>query len=403
MPDPTRRALFRALSLGPALLAIRWPRVAQATMPEGQTGAAWGEAVRGHFTIARDTQYMNTGTLGSTPRVVVETMCDHLRLLEEELPAHAYTGEGEPPLAGYHPEDGLRSKLGALIGANGDELAITRNATMGMNFIAHGLDMAAGDEVLLTDQEHPGGRSGWDLRARRDGIVVREIPISPTDDTPDTIVQRFTEALTPRTRVLAIPHITSGQGCVLPVQRLCAVASTRNIFTVIDGAQAPGQVPVDLHTLGCDAYFSSPHKWLCAPKGSGFLYIRSAAQEHVWTTLAGGQWDNQTAGAFRFMQMGTGSRTHLVGYEATLDFWTRLGLDKVAAWDRRLADRLRAGIASNDRFRLHSPHHPEMAGAMVTWEIDGVEGPALQAALWDQARIRVRHVGKNRVRPCVSC
>ena len=111
----------------------------------------------------------------------------------------------------------------------------------------------------------------------------------------------------------------------------------------------------------------------------------------------------QTAGAFRFMQMGTGSRTHLVGYEATLDFWTRLGLDKVAAWDRRLADRLRAGIASNDRFRLHSPHHPEMAGAMVTWEIDGVEGPALQAALWDQARIRVRHVGKNRVRPCVSC
>lgn len=401
MPHPTRRALFSAFALTPGLLAIRSPAVAAAPLPAGPPTDDWARALRGHFFIAPDVAYMNTGTLGSVPRVVMGALTAHLAHLEEALPAHVYRGDAPwHPLSGYYPEDAIRGKLGALLGADGAEFALTRNATMGMNFVGHGLDLAAGDEVLITDQEHPGGRSVWDLRAKRHGIRVTEVPLHPETDTPQAVVDRFAAAMGPKTRVLAVPHITSGRGMVLPVDALCALARAKGLFSVIDGAQAPGQVPVDLHGIGCDAYFSSPHKWLCAPKGSGFLYVRTAAQSQLWTTLAGGQWDAQDKGMFRFMQFGTGCRSHLVGYEATLDFWTRLGIDTVTTHDRALADRLRAGLGAMDRARIHSPIHPGLAGAMVNWSLEGVPGATLETALWDQARIRVRKVGGERVRQC---
>src|SRR5262249_27045303 len=144
----------------------------------------------------------------------------------------------------------------------------------GMNFIAHGLDLRRGDEVVAFATAHTGGRRGYDLRAKRDGIVVREYHLDDPVPDPDTIMKAYLAQTTARTKVWAIPHISSSRAIRFPVKELCAAARDRGIFSSVDGAQCIGHIVVDVKDLGCDAYFGSPHKWLLAPKGVGFLYIK---------------------------------------------------------------------------------------------------------------------------------
>ncbi|MCP4808378.1 MAG: aminotransferase class V-fold PLP-dependent enzyme [Proteobacteria bacterium] len=378
----TRRSMFGLLAASPALLTVRHARAE----PQGEYLLPDGQA------------YFNTGTLGASPRAVIDAMARDLAHVEETLAEWNFPkGAGQPPMAGYRPDDAVRAKLGAMFNVHGQDVALTRNATMGMNFLAHGLDLKPGDEVLITDQEHPGGRTGWDLRSRRDGIVVREVAVDL--DSPDAIATAFEGAWSPQVRVVAVPHITSRLGLVLPVHRLAGLARDRGALCVIDGAQAPGQLVVDIAKIGCHAYFSSPHKWLLAPKGTGFLWIAPELQDRLWTTLASTQWDNREDGAFRFMQLGTGNRSLVVGLEAALDWWTGLQPAQVQAHGRSLADRLREGLVEQGA-TVHSPTHPDLAGSMVTWSLGG-DTRALMNALWDQERIRVRAVEHDtQIRQC---
>ena len=153
--------------------------------------------------------------------------------------------------------------VAAFFGAAAEEVALTQNATMGMGFLANGLELAPGDEVLSTDQEHVGGICPWRLYAKRRGIVVRELPLLPAcADGPEGIVRLFAAAITPRTRVLMVSHITSSLGILLPVKELSALARERGVLSLIDGAQAVGQIRVDVGELGCDAYVGSPVQYV---------------------------------------------------------------------------------------------------------------------------------------------
>jgi selenocysteine lyase/cysteine desulfurase len=239
------------------------------------------------------------------------------------------------------------------------------------------------------------------MRAQREGIIWRplEIPIPPPD--PETIVNIFAAAITPRTRVIAIPHITSMLGIVLPVRQICQLARPRGIFTIIDGAQAVGQLHVNVKEIGCDAYFSSPHKWLLAPPGNGFLYIRQEKLGEVWTTLCSSEWNNYRDGAYRLMQYGTGNLSLLKGLEAAIDFHLRIGPDRVEKRIVGLANRLREGLQKIHGVTILSPVHPELAGAMVTYRVNGITGPQLMDEMWKR-KIRVRSMGgENGVRQSV--
>src|SRR3989442_148475 len=135
-----------------------------------------------------------------------------------------------------------------------DELALVRNATEGNNIVCNGLDMKAGEEALLTDQEHPGGRCCWEQKAARFGIRLNYVSLPKPPTSVDEIVERFAKAMTPRTRIVVFSHITTVTGVVLPVREICQLARKRGILTHIDGAHAIGQVPLNLHELGCDFY-----------------------------------------------------------------------------------------------------------------------------------------------------
>src|SRR5262245_21690873 len=372
-----RRTFLSSLAAVPVLAARPALKAEAAAAPAPDDASVFAEARR-HFLIPDGVAYCNTGTLGASPREVVDALADGTRKLETELAAWPYFQADGEPLTGYQPMAELRGAVGALIGATADEIALTQNATMGMSVLANGLDLAAGDEVLSTDHEHTGGICCWRLRAKRHGVVVKELPLGPAlAGGPDAIVKLFADAMTPKTRVLSFSHITSGLGILLPTRQLCSLARERGVLSVVDGAQAVGQILVNVKDLGCDAYAGSPHKWLLAPKGTGFLYVRKDAQDRFWTMLASTVWDDRDKGAFRFMQYGTGSVPVADGLRAALRFVEGIGVDRIAKWDAMLTKRLRDGLAKIPKARLASPADPRLAAAITTFRIEGVSAPAL--------------------------
>jgi selenocysteine lyase/cysteine desulfurase len=354
------------------------------------------EQARPHFLIPAGVAYCNTGTLGASPREVVEALVRGIENLEAELADWPYFQADGEPLTGYQKLTELRGQMGALMNASVDEIALVQNATMGMGFLANGLDLDAGDEVLSTDQEHGGGIGPFRLKAKRHGIVVKELPLlDAVDKGPDAVVRLFADAMTARTRVVMFSQITSGLGIHLPTEELCALARENGALSIVDGAQAIGQVRVDVKRLGCDAYAGSPHKWLMAPKGTGALYIKRDVQERVWPTLASYAWDDDEAGAFRYMQYGTGSLPVAHGLRAALDFIDAIGMERIERWDLMLAHRLRDGLAEIPRVRVASPDDRRFASAITTFKVDGVTARQLQKDLWAR-KVRVRAQGDER-------
>ena len=391
----SRRTFLRHLAV-PGLAVTAAPvldALARATpfvaAPQADDAAIFAQARR-HFLIPPGIAYCNTGTLGASPREVVDALTTGIRRIETELADWPYEQADGDPLTGYQPLVELRAAVGRFVNASSAEIAINQNATMGMNCLANGLDLAAGDEVVSTDQEHGGGISPWRLLAKRRGVVVKELALEPAlNGGPEAVTRLFAAAMSPRTRVVMFSHITSGLGALLPARELCALARERGALAIVDGAQAVGQIQVDVQALGCDAYVASPHKWMMAPKGTGFMYIRKDVQPRFWTTLASYQWDNQQDGAFRFMQYGTGSVPVTEGLQAALRFIDGIGMARIERWDAMLTKRLRDGLAGISAVRVASPGDPRLASAITTFRVEGVKAKALQDALWAR-RVRVR-------------
>lgn len=394
-----RRNFLGALAAAPVIHGVLGRGASEASVvPDSAatTDAEVFERLRGEFLFPRDVTYCNTGTLGAIPREVMEAMVNGLRGTEAALPDWPYFQADGEPLTGYQPLLAARARAARFLGAEADEIAITQNATVGMNALGNGLDWKVGDEVLTTDQEHGGAVSIFRLMAKRRGIVVKELPLSAAvGGGPEGILAQFRAASSPRTRAIMVSHITSQFGIRMPVEGLIALARERGALSLIDGAQAVGQVRVNLHELGCDAYVASPHKWLMAPKGTGLLYIRRGAQSQFWTTLASYQWDNQEQGAFRFMQCGTGSTALIDGLMAAIALGERNTMERVERWDLMLTTRLREGLGKIKGVVSSSPADPRLASAITTFRVEGVSARDLQNALWAR-KIRVRAQGDDK-------
>src|SRR5262249_14681042 len=229
--------------------------------------AYWRE-LRRQFVIPPEESYLNNGTVGSSPWPVLRAVFDGY--LETEKMAQE--DPEDYPIWGYAAWNEFRDPLARFIGCSRDELALVRNATEANSYIASGVDLKAGDEVLISRQEHPGGGPPLNPRARRYGIVVKKFTLPLPAASPAEILQRVSDAITPRTRVIFVSHITTVTGVVLPIREIAALARSKGILSAVDGAHVIGMIRLDVKELGCDMYTSSPHKWLLAPKGTGLLY-----------------------------------------------------------------------------------------------------------------------------------
>ena len=351
------------------------------------------EQLRSFFMIPMDEAYLNTGTIGATPTPVLYAMVSHLQKVAFEIAREDWSGGGQDLLSGYFPYPDLRKKLGSIINADMKDISLTQNAHMGMNTLALGMIMKKGDEVIQTNVEHTGGKSGWEVRARRDGIVIKQIPVVSPIKNPEQIINLIEKAINRKTKVIAVPHIISGTGEILPVKQICSLARSKGILTVIDGAQTIGHIPVDVKDIGCDAYFTSPHKWLLAPAGSGLLFMKHGLSAHIQPSMPSGNWDSHDDEGFRFTMRGTSNEALMKGYEAAVDFHLKIGNKRVTDRVKFLGDYLREKLLDLDNVEILTSVHPEMSSGMTTYGVSGKSGAELRAAMWKKYKLQPRPVG----------
>src|SRR5438067_1117572 len=209
--------------------------------------AYWAE-IRKQFLIPSDEVYLNNGTVGSCPAPVLRAIFDGYNETEKM----AQADPEDYPIWGYAAWNEFRDPLANFVGATRDEIALVRNATEANNYIANGIDMKAGDEVLMSDQEHPGGEQPWLLRAKRYGVVVKKYQIPLPPKSPAESLNRVTDAITPQTRIIFTSHITTVTGVVQPVKEIAALARSKGILSAFDGAHVIGMMPLNLRDIGCD-------------------------------------------------------------------------------------------------------------------------------------------------------
>ena len=322
--------------------------------------AYWTRVRRGQFLLPEGRAFLNPGSLGVMPRSVLQAVF-------ESLNRGAEYATDTVQRWGYESLDAERAEMAGFLGCAADELAFTHNCTEAMSFIAAGLDLKPGDEVLTTNQEHGGGISCWRIKAARSGIVLREVDLSVTPHNPRELFERIVSALGPRTRVLSFSGITSPTGLVLPARELCEAARARGVITVLDGAHMDGQMQVNLRKLSCDYFAGSPHKWLFAPAGCGLLYGRPEALDRLWTTVASSGWDNKSGlKAARFMMVGTNNRATIDGMIAGVRFLRALGEEAVYERQQSLSGHALAEARRRAYLEVVTPIDPSLHRAMVS-------------------------------------
>lgn len=306
--------------------------------------------------------FLNNGSLGVAPRPVVQAVVDY-------LDQSAALVEDKYPRWGYETLDEHRQELAAFFGCRKEELALTHNATEAMNTVANGLDLKEGDEVLTTDQEHPGGSCCWLQKQARCGIRVRKVEIPLPPKSPEQLAGLLISSIGPRTRVLSFSGITTTTGLVFPIRQICRAARQKGVISVVDGAHMNGQVPVDLHGLECDYFAGSPHKWMFTPAGCGFLYAREEMLDRLWVNVATSNWDSREMKAARFMQVGTNNRAIFEGFIAGLRFLKQLGPARVYARIHQVARMCFEKARALPGVEMLTPDDDRMFGGLVTFRL----------------------------------
>lgn len=331
--------------------------------------------------------YLNTGTAGIAAEPVLARLMEEIARFERQGEA-VYHAMQERMEAG-------RVRVAALLGVDADELAFTRNATDGVNLVAWGLRWGPDAEVLLSDEEHPAMDLPWHHLRGSGGPRVRTFRV---DRDPAATLANARALVTGRTRLIGASHVSCVSGARLPARELCALAAEHGALSLLDGAQAVGQFPVDVRGLGPDFYVGNGHKWLHGPKGTGFLYVRRDRLDTLGATHVG-------AGAFerpmdldrlwpvpsaRRYEYATRSYGTYAALGVAIEWLEGLGWERVERRLAHLSGYLKERLRAVPGVTLASPEAWEHSSALVTFGLAGVEGEQIRDALWEEAKIRSR-------------
>ncbi len=316
------------------------------------------KVIREQFPLTHDRVYFNNGTMGPSPFVVREALKAAIDVIDT-------SGE-------YGGWDTARAKLAKFVNAEETEISLTHNVTEGINVVAWGMPLKAGDEVILTTHEHAGNALPWLNRAKYDGIAIKTL--KPAQTAAENL-NRINDLITKRTRAIAIPHITCTIGQVFPAREITRLAHDKGLFAFFDGAHGPAMLPLDMKEIGCDFYAACCHKWMCGPKGTGFLYVRKDLFDTLLPRWIGGGsdtgWDMtvdppefkgyvNTAHRYDF---GTQNAALSAGVCAAVDFLYHIGTDNIIRRCRELSGRLQKGLlALGDRVEMLTPTEEQSRG-----------------------------------------
>ncbi|PYR91508.1 MAG: aminotransferase V [Acidobacteria bacterium] len=385
----TRRAFIQAGTTGAAAIAAftndSLGRVAAAAGRVADRAPAdlardetyWRE-IQQAFTLDRTIINLNNGGCCPSPRVVHEAFKRYLDI-SNQAPVYHMWQILEPNI------ETVRRRLAAAFGCDPEELAITRNASEALQIAQLGIDLKAGDEIVTTNQDYGRMLDTWDQRARRDGVTIKKISFPVPPPSMGDLADRLLGAITPRTKLLHFCHITNLTGQIFPVRQICDAARAKGIKTIVDGAHAFAHFPYTLADLGCDYYGTSLHKWLLAPIGTGFLYVRRENIESLWPLTATAA--SKAKDIRKFEEIGTHPAANHNAIAEALSFHEGIGTERKAARLRYLRNRWVDKLRSNPRINIHTSLDPAQSCAIGTVQITTVPTAKAVPQLWDKWRI----------------
>jgi selenocysteine lyase/cysteine desulfurase len=341
----------------------------------------WSQIQRS-FDIDRSRINFNNGGVSPCPTHVLDQMIRDLKF-SNEMPSVHLWNVLEPRV------ESVRRDLARVFGCDTEEIAITRNASEALETLILGIDLKRGDEVIVTDQNYGRMLNTWDQRARREGVVIKSIAFKvPLPSTKD-FVDRVRQAITPKTKVIEFPHIVNITGQILPVREVVELARPLGIEVFIDGAHSFAHFPFTRDELGCDYFGTSLHKWLLAPIGTGFLYVRKDKIKNIWPLMAAGA--DQTGNIRKYEEIGTHPAANHNAISVATAFHTSIGSERKAARLRYLRNRwARPLLAASPRVKFWTPIDDDDASCGITVvQIEGIDPGKLATYLMDKHGIHV--------------
>jgi len=337
----------------------------------------WHE-IQQAFTVDRSLVNLNNGGVSPAPAIVQQAMKAHLDYMNQ-APVYTMWRILQPQA------EGVRQRLAREFGSSAEEIAITRNASEGLQICQNGIDFEPGDEVLTTTQDYGRMINTFKQRERRDGIVLKQFPLPIPAEDPDEIVRLFEENITPKTKAILMCHIINITGQILPVKGVVQMARKRGIPVIVDGAHSFAHFEFKHEDLDCDYFATSLHKWLLAPIGTGMLYVRKNKIKDLWPMQAGNA--SQDEDIRKFEEIGTHPEANQIAISEALTFHQGIGAARKEARLRYLRDYWATRLLENDRIYLNTSLKPDFSCCIGNVGIEGIDTSAVGNYMWNEHRI----------------
>ena len=380
-PHVSRRDFARLLALSGSVVlpeSLRaWPAPLQET-PDRPDEKFW-QSVREQFLMPPELGVLNAANLCPSPAPVLEALYRSTKDID-----------GDPSFDNRQKmsagKENTRRLVASFLRVTPEEIVLTRNTSEANNLVSSGLDLTAGDSVIIFADNHPSNNDAWKQKAARFGFSVTTISQPNPHPGPEYYVEAVTKAITQQTRVIAFTHHTSTVGDILPARELCRIAREHGVMTLVDGACTLGMLNLDLSDIQPDFYTGSSHKWPCGPKEVGVLYINKGVQGRIHPSIISAY--PGAVGIARTMEaMGQRDEPAIIGFGEALNFHTKIGRTAIEERSRSLGQALIAGLRRIDGVQLWTHPDPSRSGAVVSFRPGSLDVSKLSAALYRNDRI----------------
>src|SRR5438552_233990 len=378
-----RREFARLLAISGAVPfvtpSLAWPNTDKLPPTPASPDEKFWTSVRGQFVMPRELTMLNAANLCPSSGPVLDTLYTATKDMDQDpsMENRAKLGEGR---------ENTRKLLAEFLRVTPEEIVITRNTSESNNLVSTGVDLKAGDEVLLTADNHPSNHTAWQEKAKRFGFAVIDVPVPNPHPGFDYYVQAFTKAITPRTKLIAFTHQTSTVGDLYPAKEICRVARERGVLSLVDGAQSFGLMDVDLGDMQPDFYSGSAHKWACGPKENGVLYINKSAQTKIWASIFSA-YPGRVGVSRTFEGFGQRDEPAMIAFGEALKLQAKIGRAVIEKRSRELTQALLAGMRKIDGIKIWTSPEPSRTVAVVSLQPGGLDARKLGTVLYQKERI----------------
>jgi isopenicillin-N epimerase len=379
----SRRDFARLFAVGgsAALFADPvWAReYGQANGPIGGTGEAFWKSVRDQFVMPPDLGVLNAANLCPASRPVLEALKRETDSVDRDPSA-----QNRARLSGE--KEHLRKVLATFLRVTPEEIVITRNTSEANNMVSSGVELKAGDEVIVFADNHPSNLTAWNEKAKRFGFTVVTVPQKNPHPGMEHYLDAYTRAITPRTKLLSFTHLSSSVGDLFPARELCKLARDRGILSLVDGAQSFGLLDVNLTDISPDFYTGSAHKWPCGARECGVLYINTRAHKQIWPSIYSA-YPGAVGISRTFESFGQRDEATMIAFRTALEFQTKVGREAIEKRSRALTQQLIAGLSKLPEVKVWTSPNPSLNGAVVSFMPGSLNPPRLGQALYEKDKI----------------